>query len=694
MPKAKKDPGNKSWYRIEAAHKGVADIHVYDYIGYWGVTAKDFAKDLKALGDVERINLHINSPGGDVFDGTAIYNQLKAHSAHIDTIIEGVAASMGSVIALAGDTVTIAENAYFMIHNPSTGAFGDEHAMARAQKLLAKVKDTMVNLYSDKSGLDTEEVRQLMDEETWYIGQEAVDAGFATDTTEELELAASFDAEHLKSFSNMPAPLRGAFGISGGSSNAPQPTKVPNQPSAAAGTQSKPKEAIMPEENTPTPVAAAAPAVDPKKLEADALAAVKQAEAARRDAVTASFKGFETGHSKLFADCIQDMDCTAEQAQTKLLAAINAAASQEQPAHSYSFQMADGEGMKRLLAHAENAIQVRAGLAERDAENSLVGYSMFEMARRMLEMRGVSTGGMSKMGVVAAAFTHTSGDFGSVLANTANKAMLKGYEEAEEVFQRFTSTGTLSDFKTVSRVDLGSFPSLRQVKEGAEFKNVTLGERAETAVLATYGELFNITRQAIINDDLDAFTRIPAKMGRAAIRTVGDLVFNIYLNNPNMADGTALFHADHGNLASASAINTVSIDAARVLMAKQKDGSATLNLRPSYLLCSTSNEGAAKVALGSEYEVGASNKNNTVPNSVRGIAEVLSDARLEGHNGWYLQANQNMHDTIEVLYLDGNSAPVLEQQDGWNIDGTQFKVRIDAAAKAWDAKGMVKTPNT
>ncbi|WP_301419224.1 head maturation protease, ClpP-related [Microbulbifer spongiae] len=97
---------------------------MYDYIGYWEITAKEFARELKALGNIHKINLHINCPGGDVFDGTAIYNLLKEHSAEVETWIEGIAASMGSVIALAGDTVHIAENAYYMVHNPSIAARG------------------------------------------------------------------------------------------------------------------------------------------------------------------------------------------------------------------------------------------------------------------------------------------------------------------------------------------------------------------------------------------------------------------------------------------------------------------------------------------------------------------------------------------------------------------------------------------
>ena len=131
------------------------------------------------------------------------------------------------------------------------------------------------------------------------------------------------------------------------------------------------------------------------------------------------------------------------------------------------------------------------------------------------------------MAVVAAAFTHGTSDFTNLLADVATKSMLKGYDEAEETFQSWTSVGNLPDFKAAKRVDLNTFPSLAQVEPGAEYKYATIGDRGETIQLATYGSLFSITRQAIVNDDLDVFTRLPNKMGRAAIRTVGNLVYAV-----------------------------------------------------------------------------------------------------------------------------------------------------------------------
>lgn len=324
---------------------------------------------------------------------------------------------------------------------------------------------------------------------------------------------------------------------------------------------------------------------------------------------------------------------------------------------------------------------------------------MYELARASLERGGQKTSHLDKMGVVAAAFTHSTSDFTDLLADVANKAMLKGYEEADETFQKWTSVGSLPDFKPGKRVDLNTFPALDAVAEGAEYLYGTVGDRGETIQLATYGKLFSITRQAIINDDLDGFTKLPRSMGRAAIRTVGNLVYAVLTGNPNMADGVALFHANHANLPTGAAISTAAIDAMMAAMRKQTDGVSTLNIRMAYLLCPVALEGTALTVANSEYEVGTldttnklSGKNNTTPNYVRGRFEVISDARLDVASTavWYGAASPQTFDTIEVAYLDGNQAPTLEQQAGWGVDGVEFKVRLDAGVKALDHRTLAK----
>lgn len=170
------DPGAKSWYRME--RQGSAEeIYIYDGIGMFGVEAESFIADLNAI-DAQEINLRINSPGGNVFDGTAIYNALLRHPAKVHVQIDGLAASMASIIALAGDTVEMAENAFFMIHMPWSMVIGDSEDMRKEAEILDKLSESAVRTYASRSDLTEDEVRAAMKEETWYSAEDAKAAGF------------------------------------------------------------------------------------------------------------------------------------------------------------------------------------------------------------------------------------------------------------------------------------------------------------------------------------------------------------------------------------------------------------------------------------------------------------------------------------------------------------------------------------
>jgi len=287
---------------------------------------------------------------------------------------------------------------------------------------------------------------------------------------------------------------------------------------------------------------------------------------------------------------------------------------------------------------------------------------------------------------------HTTSDFGSILADVANKSMLLAYQEAEENFEQFTKRGSLTDFKPSKRVGAGLFPGLDKVEEDAEITYGSMGDFDETIALASYAKLFKISRQAVINDDLGAFTTVPAKMGRASKRTIGSLVYAVLNGNPNMSDGKALFHADHANLAgSGGAPSEATIDAGLTAMASQKprgtdDDDATLNIQPQFLLAPYSLRSAVLAALMSEKTPdSANNKSSQRYNTVYKAAEPIFDSRITGSQ-WFLAADPAQFETIEVAYLDGVSEPFIEQQDGWSVDGVEMKVRLDAgvAPMAWE----------
>lgn len=182
-----------SWYKI-VSKADRAEIWIYESIGedFWsggGVTAKKFQEELSGI-KAGQIDLHINSPGGAVFDGVAIYNMLRQHGAKITAYIDGLAASIASVIALAGDRVVMAANALFMIHNPSGLVMGSAADMRKMADVLDKIRSTMSGVYAGKSGKAEAEINEMLDAETWMTAAEAKDAGFVDEIADEMDLAA------------------------------------------------------------------------------------------------------------------------------------------------------------------------------------------------------------------------------------------------------------------------------------------------------------------------------------------------------------------------------------------------------------------------------------------------------------------------------------------------------------------------
>ncbi|MGL4296279.1 MAG: head maturation protease, ClpP-related [Aestuariivirga sp.] len=196
----------RSWFSIQAkAEADQADVLIYDYIGWGGVTAADFAKELKAI-TAKTINVRINTPGGDVFDGLAIFNSLKDHGATINVKIDGIAASIGSIIAMAGHTVTMGASAFLMIHNPWAMAIGNAADMREMAATLDKIGGSLAGIYATRPGVTTEQAQAWMDAETWFTAEEAQAAGLAdaVQGAGETQARAAFD---LSGYAKVPAAL-------------------------------------------------------------------------------------------------------------------------------------------------------------------------------------------------------------------------------------------------------------------------------------------------------------------------------------------------------------------------------------------------------------------------------------------------------------------------------------------------------
>ena len=193
---------NEKWYNINGkSTEGIVDIYIFDEIGSYGVNAQSFIEEVKAY-KKRPMNLHINCVGGDVFDGMAIYNILKKRTAETTVYIEGIAASMGSVIALAADNVVMAENSLFMIHNAWGGAMGEAKEMRKTAKLLEKISNEIADIYVKKTKMPYDKVKEMMDEETWLNAEEAYSLGFIDSISDAIKVAAKYDVSKFKNITN------------------------------------------------------------------------------------------------------------------------------------------------------------------------------------------------------------------------------------------------------------------------------------------------------------------------------------------------------------------------------------------------------------------------------------------------------------------------------------------------------------
>lgn len=609
------------------------DLHIYDVIDE--ATAKAVKSVLAGSGPV---NVHINSPGGSVTDALAIYSALRGHKGKVTAIVDGLCASAATIVMLGADEVVMSQHSLLMVHNPWTVTAGDAGTMRKTADTLDKAALEMVSLYAERTGLGKDEVTAIMQAETWYNASEAVEAGFAHRVNEEATSKVRMTSKAL-------AYLAGAV----------------QEPSKAKECRER-----------------------------------MIAELDRQNKIKSLVSLFPDNQEIKKALSSSELKHKTPTEITQI--AMNALGKNTTPTGAVTTMSHIHVGNGDIVrAGMVDALAARAGLAEsQDKHNPYRTMSLLDMARAALTENGVSVMGYgTKMQIVGAAFTHSNSDFGNVLLDVSQKAMLKGWEGSGETFQEWTKKGSLTNFHTAHRAGLGGFGKLPKVVEGAEYTHISTDDHGAPIVLATYGGIFSITRQAIINDDLSAFNTIPEKLGVAASRSIGDLVYAVLTSNSNFVDDKPLFGIDHGNLtANAAGMTPAVLGEARRKMRLQKDSEGNvLNIAPAFVIVPAALESDAMQVLAST-SIPGEGMNSGIMNPVNNMGRLIVESRLDTQaSNWYLAAAQGS-DTIEVAYLDGVDVPYIEQQEGFTVDGAAFKVRIDAGVAPLDYRGIARVENS
>lgn len=358
-----------------------------------------------------------------------------------------------------------------------------------------------------------------------------------------------------------------------------------------------------------------------------------------------------------------------------------------------SVTMGEAESDK-FRAAAQDAVLMAAGLPVAEpapGANELRGYSMIELARESLQRECDTKAKFGDNMEMARAAINSTSTFPAIMSNLANKSVMVGFNEAETTFQIWAGKGSNRDFKEAARVALSEAGNLELVPEGGQFQQDVFKEASARTKVATYGKIFSLTRQAIINDDLGLFSKIATKYGSAAKRLVNKMVYAQLTGDVKMQDNVALFDDKHGNVAkTGEALSVKAIAKAITAMRRQKgiQGTANLNITPKYLVVPPELEVTAYQIVNSTAAVDGTNSG--VVNPYKGRFVVVADAELTDPDAWYLVADASQHDTIEVTYLNGVETPRLETRQGFDVDGIEYKVAFDCGVSALDFRGVYK----
>lgn len=326
-----------------------------------------------------------------------------------------------------------------------------------------------------------------------------------------------------------------------------------------------------------------------------------------------------------------------------------------------------------------------------DGAEEFRNASLLDVCRECLSAVGIAHRGLARMDIAKLAMQSTS-DFPNIVADVANNALRRQYEEAPKTWEPITTVGSAADFKPLHRTQLSAAPSLDEVSEHGEFTHGALLDSGESYVVATYGKIVALTRKSIVNDSLDAFTRVPALFAQSAARKQSDVLWSRITANANMADGNALFSSTHANLGVQILTDETDLqELIGKLRSQTGQQGEKLSLGPKWLIVPVALELKARQLTATLTPAESGKANPYAP-----MLQVIVEPRLDATSAadWYIAGDKGQIDMLEVSYLDGVQVPRIETEVGFEVDGIQIKCAFDFGAGVLDWRGLVRSDAT
>lgn len=693
------------------------ELLLYGIIGDWwdGLDALTIVRALDSM-EGESIIVRIHSDGGNVMEGLAMYNQLKASQKRVVVYIDGIAASMACAVAMAGDEIIIPANALMMVHKPWIPAVGNANDLRDAADELDMIEQSYLQLHADKTGKSIDEIAALIADgkNHFFRGQDAIDYGLADTLAEDIKAVAS-----LNRFSIPKELSAGLF------------TQQVSKPAAAAAKISQQENVmfkIKPKNGGALSAAAAlliaaslseiykdveaavtglqidgvSAEVLTGKAELDdsvlkALAAATKVDFPEAQSPTETLNkthiaalGRIAAQAKVESSVLSgwiEQGVSVEDASVQALEAVAKREDAQKPGRSI-VRGPNQQDIRPVMVEALLANGRPSSYKHTEASAEFAHLSVLEAAKAVLESAGENVRGKSRDDVIYMAM-HTTSDFPMILADVVNKEIVNRYNEAPRHFQRISRQASSVDFKERHALSVGNGTDLEKKNESGEFKRGTLSEAKGSYKLDTYGKEFVFSRESMINDDLGALMDFASGAGTLAARKESDVFWSLFSGTPQY-NGQNLFVVARNTQIAGQADLEVAL-AAMLLAMRLQTGldEEHLALEPAVLVVSPEREVAARKVITS-ISPAASSDVNIFANSM----DLVIESRLAGvsNNPFYTLANPSSALVFEHCYLRGNEMPYVESEVMFGTRGLKLVIAHDFAAGIVGGRGIVKNP--
>jgi ATP-dependent Clp endopeptidase proteolytic subunit ClpP len=659
MPKT-----TKSWFTLNNQGEGQpVKVWIHGDIGSYDIEAIDLIKALQSVGSQDA-EFRIQSYGGSVYEGLAMYNAIKAHKGKTIGIVDGLVASISSYFLMACDEIQMPENAKLMIHDPAIGAWGGENEIESALTQLKNAKQTIAEAYTERCGKPLEDVLQAMAKETWFTASQALEFGLIDAVIDAVDLSnclkkVSATELQAKAFKHTPDDLLNQL-------VQPPATPIP--------------EPLINQQSDPMP----------KPIDNDALQNALKNENQRQSTIRALCATHKVSDT-LRDEMLNDLNCSAEDSSLKILQYLGSISingqepTAEQPPTGLTnthIHVGNGNTTKDTL---QNALNARCGTGEIEKDNPYRLKTLLDMAEIAVGKDAKYCGNKNEL--VARAFN--SGDFADIITESVRTVMRDEAQVRAPLWRDLANTENLPNFKETDLILINDAPDLMAVSEDGEYKSATIKGSGEKIQLASFGREIAFTRQAIINDEIALISKIPRKFMQSAYRLSDKLMFNAILSG-KMGDGKGVFQAGGANKWGNLFNDIPAADYQALVMALHKafatattsEGDA-LDLRGEILLANPDHASFLEAVLNT------ASKPDTFNPAYKKFPKVVETARLASINGAIALTGKDF-DSVVMGFLDGAQDPWLETGDGWSSDGAKFRITYDVTSKVLDRRGIAQ----